>query len=51
MLEVIRVFMTSETKLKSVNEKHLQHDIIFLFNGAEEVMLAGSHAFITKVSV
>lgn len=40
MLETIRVLTKSATPLR--------HDIVFLFNGAEETGLKGSHAFITQ---
>lgn len=40
MLETIRVLTKYETELK--------HPIVFLFNGAEENPLQGSHAFITQ---
>nr|XP_024215889.1 endoplasmic reticulum metallopeptidase 1-like [Halyomorpha halys] len=40
MLEMIRVF--------SMSPKKLPHNIIFLFNGAEENPLIGSHGFITE---
>lgn len=40
MLEMIRVF--------SLSPKKLPHNIIFLFNGAEENPLMGSHGFITE---
>ncbi|XP_067630291.1 endoplasmic reticulum metallopeptidase 1 [Eurosta solidaginis] len=39
MLETLRVISKYETKL--------QHSIVFLFNGAEENPMQGSHAFIT----
>ena len=44
MLEIIHVMIQT----KHVNSE-MQRDIIFLFNGAEEVILAASHGFITKV--
>ena len=44
MLEIIHVMIQT----KYVNSE-MQRDIIFLFNGAEEVILAASHGFITKV--
>uniref|UniRef100_A0A1B0BKI4 FXNA-like protease n=1 Tax=Glossina palpalis gambiensis TaxID=67801 RepID=A0A1B0BKI4_9MUSC len=40
MLETLRVITKRETNLK--------HSIVFLFNGAEENPLQGSHAFITQ---
>lgn len=40
MLETIRVLTKSSTPLR--------HDIVFLFNGAEEAGLKGAHAFITQ---
>lgn len=40
MLEVLRVLSNSGTTL--------EHGIVFLFNGAEEVGLQGSHMFISK---
>lgn len=40
MLEILRV-LTS-------NEKKLKHSVIFLFNGAEEVILQAAHGFITQ---
>lgn len=40
MLETIRVLSKSPDALR--------HDIVFLFNGAEEVGLMGAHAFITQ---
>lgn len=40
MLEVLRQMAISETPF--------QHPIVFLFNGAEENGLMGSHAFITQ---
>lgn len=39
MLELLRVFSRA---------KYLNHPIVFLFNGAEENGLAGSHAFLTQ---
>ena len=44
MLEIIHVMFQT----KYLN-REMQRDIIFLFNGAEEVILAASHGFITKV--
>ncbi|XP_061182088.1 endoplasmic reticulum metallopeptidase 1-like [Saccostrea echinata] len=40
MLEIIRIISRSPFKLK--------HNVIFLFNGAEENMLQASHGFITQ---
>lgn len=40
MLEVLRIL--------SQNPSTFEHGIVFLFNGAEEVGLQGSHMFITK---
>ena len=41
MLEIIRVMLSSP-------RTSLSNDLIFLFNGAEEVILTGSHGFITQ---
>ena len=49
MLEIIQVLMSSNIQETKHILPILQRDIIFLFNGAEEVFLAGSHGFITKV--
>lgn len=40
MLEVMRQLATSE--------QTFEHPIVFLFNGAEEQPLQGSHAFISQ---
>lgn len=40
MLEVLRVIATTK--------QSIQHPIVFLFNGAEEGALEGSHGFITQ---
>lgn len=40
MLELLRVFATSSTPFK--------HSVIFLFNGCEENILQGAHAFIKE---
>jgi len=40
MLEILSILSRSEVPPK--------HNVIFLFNGAEENFLQGSHAFITK---
>ena len=50
MLEIIRVLMTSTIGYEMSHAFTFQRDIIFLFNGAEEVLLAASHGFITKVN-
>ena len=50
MLEIIQVLMTSSYEEPKYPAPSLVRDIIFLFNGAEEVLLAASHGFITKVS-
>ena len=50
MLEIIQVLMTSSYEEPKYPAPNLVRDIIFLFNGAEEVILAASHGFITKVS-
>ena len=50
MLEIIQVLMTSIHEEPRYPAPNLVRDIIFLFNGAEEVPLAASHGFITKVS-
>ena len=50
MLEIIQVLMTSSYEEPKYPAPNLVRDIIFLFNGAEEVLLAASHGFITKVS-
>ena len=41
MLEMIRVMLRSP-------RTSLSNDVIFLFNGAEEIILTGSHGFITQ---
>ena len=41
MLEIIRVMLRRP-------RTSLSNDLIFLFNGAEEVILTGSHGFITQ---
>eukprot|EP00771_Trimastix_marina_P002308 gnl/Trimastix_PCT/3431.p1 GENE.gnl/Trimastix_PCT/3431~~gnl/Trimastix_PCT/3431.p1 ORF type:complete len:978 (+),score=152.75 gnl/Trimastix_PCT/3431:42-2975(+) len=40
MLDLIRVFLT--------RKEPLQHDVIFCFNGAEEVGLLAAHGFVTQ---
>ena len=50
MLEIIQVLMTSSYEEPEYHAPNLVRDIIFLFNGAEEALLAASHGFITKVS-
>ena len=42
MLETIRVLLAESEKYE------LRHDVIFLFNGAEEAILPASHGFITQ---
>jgi len=40
MLETMRILVTSE--------ETFEHPVVFLFNGAEEQPLQGSHAFISQ---
>lgn len=45
---IMVVVMLETLRVLSKSPEPLRHDIVFLFNGAEEVGLMGAHAFITQ---
>jgi len=45
---VMVVVMLETLRVISLSEKPLVHPVVFLFNGAEEACMLGSHGFITQ---